>query len=483
MKPEGTERTGQGSLDQDTIVAIATPPGHAGVGVVRLSGPRARYLAGPMLRLRHPLAAGQARFAEVIDLETGAVLDEAVVTFFAAPHSYTSDDVVEISAHGSPVLLDYLLRSAVERGGRLALPGEFTQRAFLSGRLDLTQAEAVAGLIEASTLHQARVAAAQLGGSLARAVAPIKRGMIDLIAALEAGVDFAEDDLDLMPQPDIICALARLEDPLAGLAATYRYGRVVRNGFSMAIVGRPNAGKSSLFNRLLRRERAIVTAQPGTTRDAIQERWSLSGIPVELIDTAGIRDAPEDAEAELAGIRRSREAMAEADLIVHVVDMSELTQMQVESGEAGGGGARWTLGAEDMEIAKTMVDRPHLVVLNKCDLCAEPILLTSAAGDALRTSAITGEGMAALEGAMVGTVTRNSASSEAAMLSTLRQHEAVEASLAALRRAQHAARALLAHEFILIDLYNSLEGLDRLTGRTTTDEILQQIFSTFCIGK
>ncbi|HET6168843.1 MAG TPA: tRNA modification GTPase, partial [Terracidiphilus sp.] len=290
----------------DTIAAISTPPGRGGIGIVRLSGPEAASIAAQLVSLRQPLEHARARLADVLDLletdapetdvpetdapeagplETGKErIDEAVVTWYAAPHSYTAEDVVEIAAHGSPVVLELLLRRALDLGARLAEPGEFTERAFLAGKLDLTQAEAVRDLIEAQTLTQVRQAASQMGGALSRRVQPLKQAMVELIALLEAGIDFAEDDVDVTPQVEIARRIHELEPPLASLEASFARGRIVHDGLTLAIVGRPNAGKSSLFNRLVERDRAIVTAIPGTTRDLVTERISLDGIPLELVD-------------------------------------------------------------------------------------------------------------------------------------------------------------------------------------------------------
>ena len=450
---------------EDTIVAISTPPGRGGIGIVRLSGPEARAIAEPLLRLRHPLAPAQARFAEVLDTASGEVLDQAVITWFEAPHSYTSEDIVEIAAHGSPVLLDYLLREAVARGARLAEPGEFTQRAFLSGRLDLTQAEAVRDLIESSTLHQARVAARQLGGSLARTTAPVKENLIALVAVLEAGIDFAEDDIDVTAADEIIARIELVEAPLRVLESTFGYGRIVRDGLSLAIVGRPNAGKSSLFNRLVERDRAIVTATPGTTRDLVTERVSLDGIPVELIDTAGLRHSTD--EAESIGIAKSREAMAEADIVLLVLDATQPLDAEDEA----------TLDAHD--------ERPLLVAGNKHDLSASSPLAGHARATCpvVETSALTGEGIAELRAAMLSLMTATAPAAENALITNLRQQQAVSAALQPLAQARSAVEADTPHEMVLLDLYESLRALDSLTGQTTTDDILNLIFSTFCIGK
>ena len=444
---------------EDTIVAIATPPGRGGIGIVRLSGPEARSLAEPLLRLRNPLAPAQARLATVLDPETQAPLDEAVVTYFAAPNSYTAEDVVEIAAHGSPVVLDTILRACLARGARLAEPGELTQRAFLAGRLGLTEAEAVADLIAASTLQQARLAAAQLGGSLARSIAPVKQQLVELIAQLEAGVDFAEDDLDLIPQAELLAKLAQLEHATEVLAETYDYGRLVRTGFTLAIVGRPNAGKSSLFNRLLERDRAIVTAQPGTTRDALAEPLSLNGIPVQLIDTAGLRDAPEG-EAEAQGIARTRTHMAEADLVLHVLDATQPPH------------------PEDAATQASLAGRPAITVLNKADLLAE-----KPEHEGLSISALTGYGIDALRSSILTTLTHTVPLAEQAIVTNARQHQALSSASQALASAHRAAVQSLPHELLLLDLHAALEALDSLTGTTTPDDILHLIFSQFCIGK
>jgi tRNA modification GTPase len=561
----------------DTIAAISTPPGRGGIGIVRLSGPLAASIAAQLVRLCQPLEHARARLADVLDeadeavapgqgvpvdqdaaadrgaLASGGIarIDEALVTFFAAPRSYTAEDVVEIAAHGSPVVLELLLSRALKLGARLAEPGEFTQRAFLAGRLDLTQAEAVRDLIEAQTLTQARQAASQMGGALSRRVRPSKEALVELIALLEAGIDFAEDDVEVAPQAEIARRIGELRPPLAALEASFARGHIVHDGLTLAIVGRPNAGKSSLFNRLVERDRAIVTATPGTTRDTITERISLDGIPLELVDTAGLRADPggnldegqdrrQDEgvgearveglggspsaglcegleEAEQLGIRRSREALADAALVVVVLDATQ------------------PLNDEERRLLEAVAGRPAIVVINKSDLLqghksnlvqgcqsdwaqenrsgghlderevrgngsqvdegdreVEEDSRESAKNDraaglfagipTLLTSALTGEGIAVLRERILALAT-GGAAAEPGILTSLRHRQAIATALSALDDAAQANASSIPHEMILLDLYRALWALDSLTGQTTPDEILNLIFSSFCIGK
>ncbi|MGI4854156.1 MAG: tRNA uridine-5-carboxymethylaminomethyl(34) synthesis GTPase MnmE [Janthinobacterium lividum] len=458
-----------------TIVAVATPPGRGGIGVVRLSGPQALHIAAALFSDQEAFRPRIAHY-RILYTRDGQRMDDAVVTWFASPHSYTGQDVVEIATHGSPVLLDWLVKACIQHGAEPARPGEFTERAFLSGRLDLTGAEAVRDLIEAQTLGQTRQAAEQMGGSIAKAIRPTKQALLELIALLEAGIDFAEDDLDTVSSPDLATKVAMLRPPLDALLATFTHGRLLREGLRLAIVGEPNVGKSSLFNRLVEQERAIVTAIPGTTRDVIAERISLEGIPIELLDTAGLRET--DDEAERIGVSRSREAMAEADAVLIVLDAS-LPAAQDP----------W-----DDPAYSAIAGRPVLVVLNKIDLQkgagnprwdAQPDTASYAKKPwpIVSTSATTGHGMLHLKDSLLTLVRGKAATTSSATLTNLRQRTAVQAANAALEKAALAIDESMPHEFVLLDLYESLHALDELTGQTTPDDVLNLIFSAFCIGK
>ncbi|MDQ2898957.1 MAG: tRNA uridine-5-carboxymethylaminomethyl(34) synthesis GTPase MnmE, partial [Acidobacteriota bacterium] len=420
----------------------------------RLSGSRSRPIAEAILKLSSPLRSWCVVLADLADV------DQVVATFFEHPRSYTAEDVVEISCHGSPVVLRHCVERALAHGARLAEPGEFTLRAYINGRIDLPQAEAVRDLIDSTTLHQARIAARQVEGSVSRRIAPLKHQLVELIALLEAGIDFAEDDISVAPNQEL---LRRLEPVLAGitrLSATYAYGSVVRSGLTLAIAGRPNVGKSSLFNRLLEQDRAIVTDLPGTTRDLISEVAAIEGIPVKLVDTAGIRHG--ESLVETLGIERSYQAMADADLTLVVVDAS----VPLES-------ADFELSARAREQGR------WLVAANKCDL-PHPEL----PDQAIPVSALTGEGIDALRRAIVDAVApQDGFEEETGLITSLRQERLLRESLDSLEAARTAIIENIPHEMLLLDLYGALRAIDEITGATTADDILNRIFSTFCIGK
>ena len=428
--------------------------------MIRLSGPESRDIAERVLRFRagHEWQPWTATLAELPD-EQGATVDRVVATFFAAPRSYTTEDVVEISCHGAPVVLRFCVERAVRAGARLAEPGEFTLRAYLNGRIDLPRAEAVRDLIEAATLHQARVAAQQVDGSVSRRIRPIKEQLLELIALLEAGIDFAEDDISVAPNDEILRRLDMVEQPARRLAASFSYGKLVHDGFTLAIVGKPNVGKSSLFNRLLEQDRAIVTEIPGTTRDLVSEIASVEGIPVKFVDTAGIREGQDIVES--LGIQRSYEAMADADLTIVVVDLSS------------------PLDGQDQFILDHARERGRSIVAgNKSDLPRRTEL-----AEAIPVSALTGAGLPDLRNRMVEVIAPDEAAQEPGFLTSIRHEQLLRESLEALGNARRAVELGIPHEMLLLDLYAALRPIDAVTGATTADDILNRIFSTFCIGK
>jgi tRNA modification GTPase len=464
--------------DDETIAAIATPPGRGGIGVVRLSGERAIEIASTLIRFAKPaLETQHATVGELCEPDSGRVLDQVVVTCFRRPHSYTAEDVVEIACHGAPVILSYLVERCLALGARAAEPGEFTLRAFLNGRIDLTQAEAVRDLIESRTLYQARVAAQQMEGAVSARLKPHKAKLVALIANLEAGIDFAEDDVPVSGWDELIADLSAIRADLEKLVRGYEFGRIVREGLSLALVGRPNVGKSSLFNRLLNEERAIVTATPGTTRDLVAESAAIDGIPLRFVDTAGIRHTED--EVEKIGVERSFQAIADSDLRLLVVDAA----------------AGWTSEDENL-LGKLRPLGALVIALNKSDLPhrieeAQLKHLSTAEETAVHapfetvwTSALTGDGLHELKKKIleVAAPARNSRG-EGELITNLRHQQLIKDSLAALDRARHAAGKNTPHEMVLLDLYDALHPLDTLTGTTYVDDILGIIFSTFCVGK
>jgi tRNA modification GTPase len=426
--------------------------------MLRLSGGEARAIVAKILRFRGEpeWKSWTAMLAELVDGE-GHVVDQVVATFFAAPRSYTAENLVEISCHGSPVVLRFAIEQAVRAGARLAEPGEFTLRAFVNGRIDLLQAEAVRDLIDSTTLYQARVAVRQMEGSVSRRIRPAKEQLLELIALLEAGIDFAEDDISVAPAEEILRRLQPIEKALRDLAATFDYGKLVHSGITLAIVGRPNVGKSSLFNRLLEQDRAIVTAIPGTTRDLVSEVAAIDGIPIKFVDTAGIRSG-EDL-VETLGIERSYQAMADADLTLVVVDLSA------------------TIDPGDLAlIERAKQQGRYILVGNKSDLPR----VAELAEELVTVSAVTGEGIDRLRGEIAPAGAREQ---ESGFITSIRHQQLLRESIEALEQASKAVGFGIPHEMLLLDLYAALRPIDAITGATTADDILNRIFSTFCIGK
>ena len=430
--------------------------------MVRISGPDAAAVARSVLRFTfdsewRPRHATLATLAD----EAGHVVDQVVATRFVAPHSYTAEDMVEISCHGSPAVLRFCVERACRAGARLAEPGEFTLRAFLNGRLDLPRAEAVRDLIDAKTLYQARVAAQQLEGSVSHRVQPVKERLLELIALLEAGIDFAEDDVSVASGQEILARLAAIREGVERLVKSFAYGKLVHDGLMLAIAGRPNVGKSSLFNRLLEQDRAIVTAIPGTTRDLVSETGSLGGIPVKFVDTAGIREGQD--LVETLGVERSFQAMADADLTIIVLDLSE------------------PFDEQDYRLMEQASRKGKFAVAaNKCDLPrrADP------PGDAVAVSALTGEGIDRLRERILGFLAPDGGvEQEAGFITSVRHEQLLKESLEHLSHAAIAVEHAIPHEMLLLDLYGALQPIDAITGATTADDILNRIFSTFCIGK
>ena len=454
--------------ESDTIVAIATPPGRGGIGVVRLSGPDARAIAESAIDRGRPLVARRATLARILTSPAGheargAAIDQVIVTWFAAPQSYTGQDVVEISGHGSPVLLQQIVERLMTGGARLAEPGEFTLRAYLNGRLDLAQAEAVADLVSAVTPLQARAAMDQLDGTLTEAIGRIDRALFDLAARLEASLDFPDEGFHFVARDEAGNELSRLATALEALRADGSAGRVLREGRHVVIVGPPNAGKSSLFNALVGASRAIVTAVPGTTRDMLTERVDIHGLPITLVDTAGLRDARDAIEAE--GIARARQAQAVSALTVVVID------------------GAMPLSPEACDTVRT-VRAPRLVVASKSDLppaWSQRDLGTSDPAHAV--SVVTGAGLAELRAAIAQSLTARDDWRDPPAITNVRHLSLVDAACAAITRAGEALAAGTTEELVLIDIAAARGALEEITGRRSADDLLRHIFATFCVGK
>lgn len=451
-----------------TIVAVATPPGRGGIGCIRLSGPDARSIAVGMFEpasASPPQHVMKARFGRFLD-RNGIPVDHGYMVSFSRGGSFTGEQSVELWTHGSPAILSELVETAVSMGAAPAGPGEFTYRALRNGRLDLSRSEAVRDLIAARTLYQARVAFSQAEGALARRLAPLRESLEDLIVRSEAALEFVEESETQLPSGELQRGIEHVAAECRKMLDGFAAGRVVREGATLTITGRPNVGKSSLFNALLARERAIVTEIPGTTRDTLEEGLDLDGIPVRLIDTAGLREVLDPVERE--GVLRARRAWEEADLVLMVLDGSR-EQDAVEVEKLAG------IGVEE-ELGKVMV------VVNKCDLDGvreRPLPRP----EALRVSAITGEGIGRLRETMRERLVGPASSFEDPILTDARHSEALRRADQALEKGAAAAAAGLSEDLIVEDLREAMKALGMITGEFTTEDLYDRIFSTFCIGK
>ncbi|HIE50611.1 MAG TPA: tRNA uridine-5-carboxymethylaminomethyl(34) synthesis GTPase MnmE [Armatimonadetes bacterium] len=455
-------------MDEDTIVAISTPPGRGAMGIIRLSGPQATAVADALFRGRgrpSEFPSHTVHFGRLVDGEE--VVDEVLLTVFRAPHSYTGEDVVEISCHGSPVVLRRVLYLAVRQGARLAEPGEFTKRAFLNGKMDLAQAEAVMDVVCAQTELSARAAMSQLEGHLSRRVEELRQQLIDFLAHLEAALDFTDEDIEIISPTEQRQRAEALLGELRRLAASAEKGKVLREGVTTVIAGRPNVGKSSLMNLLLREDRVIVTPVPGTTRDVVEDLVNIRGLPLRLLDTAGLRPTEDLVERE--GVSRTQTWLERADLVLLVLDRSEPLQ------------------AEDRLALTAVAGRPTVVVLNKSDL--PPRLETQEVARRLPQapqvllSALTGAGLSELEAAIERLVWEGGVEPGDVLVTNVRHQRALEEAAEYMERVLETLAVGYSEELVAVDLRGALRCVGEIVGETLTEDIIHRIFSTFCIGK
>src|SRR6267142_1027886 len=450
----------------ETIAAISTPLGRSGIGVVRMSGREAVEIASRLFKSNSLNAVLEHRKAQVGRWmsATDEEIDEVIVTLFRGPQSYTGEDVIEISGHGNPFSMGRIVATARAAGARIAAPGEFTLRAVAHGKMDLIQAEAVREFIDAQTEQQARTALRQMEGSVSKRIRPFKDRLVGVIARLEAGIDFAEDDVDVPDNTAVVAAIEPLSLALESVKDTFGYGRILAEGLRLAILGKPNVGKSSLFNRLVSADRAIVTEVPGTTRDVLTETVIMDGVPLRFADTAGVRQTADRVES--IGVMRSLETLSDADLALIVLDGSI------------------ALDDDDRHVLAKAEAVPSLLVINKDDLPRAIDLASLNGSRRVYVSARTGEGLESLRAAIRAFVLDQKTDlADDLVLTNARQHEALAKAIVSLNAASDALARNVPHEMALLDLYQALSALDELTGDVVTDDIQDRIFATFCIGK
>jgi len=456
-----------GMYIRDTIAAISTPVGEGGIGIVRVSGELAAPIAGKIFKGKSNGGLKSHRFSygSVVDPESGGSIDEAMLVYMKAPNSYTREDVLEIQCHGGSLIVSRVLDLVLSHGARLAEPGEFTKRAFLNGRIDLVQAEAIMDVISSRTEASLSLARHQAEGLLSQRIAVVKDAILYALAFVEALIDFPEEDIDIALDSDVMARVAPALVELETLVAGFDEGRVIRDGVSVVIAGKPNVGKSSLLNTLLKEKRAIVTSVPGTTRDLIEEVLNIEGLPVRLLDTAGIRDSHDEVEQE--GVRLTLDRIPKADLVLFVVD----------------GSAPFV--AEDQAILDAIGKKPYIVVRNKSDLGISEDLPAGILDNCVSISTHTGAGVPELRHAIHDAFIHGNAtdSREYVTVSRARHRDALLKSLSALRRFGKNLQAGVNIELLPIDLRDALDAVGEVTGETTADDVLDRIFSTFCIGK
>ena len=451
----------------NTIIALATPLGRSGIGVIRLSGENSLAIVRKLVRdAGFSPTPRYAALEKIYDLETTDVLDETIITYFQAPNSFTGEDVIEISCHGSPVIHRQIIDSCLRLDARMAEAGEFTLRALANGRMNLSQAEAIRDLIDAQTIASARQSVRQLRGELSSQLQPLKDDLLDVIVVLESTLEFVEDDLPDFQTENIKIRLRKIAESANRMASTFQAGKLLREGLKVALVGRPNVGKSSLFNALLGLDRAIVTDVAGTTRDQLHEKIVIRDIPVSLIDTAGLRETADTVES--IGVERSKRVMADADLVVVLIDGSQ------------------NLTDEDRKTLAAASGLKSLIAINKIDLKSQFEINSEVAGHAspiTYVSAKTGEGLDELRNAIVEPFISQNADNSGFLVSDARHHDLLVRTSSEIENSIVLLDQKMSEEIVLIGLHNALRLLGQITGETTTEDVLTRIFSTFCIGK
>jgi len=449
----------------NTIVALATPLGKSAIAVIRLSGQESLEITKKLTQEKS-FKPRNATLRKLYEPQTGEVIDEVVITYFQAPKSFTGEDVVEISCHGSPIIIRQILDACLKLGARMAEPGEFSLRALMHGKMNLTQVEAIRDLIEAQTIEAARQSLRQMQGEISKRLQPLKDRLLDVIVILESALEFVEDDLPKYKVEELKFELIRIIEDLEKMISTFQAGKLLRQGLKVALIGRPNVGKSSLFNALVGYERAIVTDIAGTTRDSINENFSINGIPISLIDTAGLRETSDIVES--IGVERTKRTLAEADLVLVILDSSE------------------NLKQEDEEILEEVKTLCRVIVVNKIDIKKFDLrsqLCKNGGDQIVEVSAKTGQGLEMLKNAILQPFQQKDLEQKGFLITDARHADLLQRAKNELQASLNLLEQRLSEEIVLVSMHNAMKFLGQITGEVTTEDMLSRIFSTFCIGK